>query len=479
MLKVWLCAFSIIAWSASAAATEYRYTLALDADLNFLDVQVNISSASHSTWHLSARDGHAADISRFAQCDGREIALKVRGNRMTVPADLHCVTLRVDLNAARTSGRIAALQQARTLVVSPARFMWLPSDYTDIEAQFVKTLPGVDGLSPKNKSTRGTAGGNLPGISVPWLWLTDQTYRIPNSPRSSSSMAVFGDFTPIRLPHLRRPAAFMGEALHAAKLKSWLTPHVQNIAELASGFPNPNLQVLIFAVPNRGNSPVPFGHVIRDQGETVAFYVEEGRALEDFQKDWTAAHEFSHVLLPYIRGSQKWISEGFASYYQNVLQARAGHYGPQEAWLRMHRSFASAASKSGSLSPNDTANADFWNARMLIYWSGAAMALHADVALRSKPNPTTLDQLLSRLRTCCLPSPRVWRGRDFFSQLDDLGGDGIMLGIYDKYANRVGMPDTRALFSALGIGPDGRVESETAPLAGIRRDIMSAEDARY
>ena len=47
-------------------------------------------------------------------------------------------------------------------------------------------------------------------------------------------------------------------------------------------------------------------------------------------------------LLPYVVSGEKWISEGFASYYQNVLLARRGVYSESEVWQRLHRAFAQA-----------------------------------------------------------------------------------------------------------------------------------------
>ena len=42
---------------------------------------------------------------------------------------------------------------------------------------------------------------------------------------------------------------------------------------------------------------------------------------------WTRAH------------TRAWLSEGTASYYQNVLRARAGILPAEDAWQRMHSGF--------------------------------------------------------------------------------------------------------------------------------------------
>ncbi len=50
-------------------------------------------------------------------------------------------------------------------------------------------------------------------------------------------------------------------------------------------------------------------------------------------------HELSHLLHPVIDGYDRWLSEGIASYYQNVLRARAGLRSAQWSWDALHAGF--------------------------------------------------------------------------------------------------------------------------------------------
>ena len=38
----------------------------------------------------------------------------------------------------------------------------------------------------------------------------------------------------------------------------------------------------------------------RDGGESIELFVDERRPIEDFYDEWTATHEFSHLMLPRI-----------------------------------------------------------------------------------------------------------------------------------------------------------------------------------
>ena len=129
-----------------------------------------------------------------------------------------------------------------------------------------------------------------------------------------------------------------------------------------------------------------FGRVVRDGGETVELLVDPRGSKEDFLGDWTATHEFSHLMLPYVASDQRWVSEGFAQYYQNVLLARAGRPTPEEAWQKIRSGLEQGRRSSPSLSPNQAAEEGIRTSRMKIYWSGAALALIADIELRRRSN---------------------------------------------------------------------------------------------
>ena len=115
---------------------------------------------------------------------------------------------------------------------------------------------------------------------------------------------------------------------------------------------------------------------------------------------------------------------------------------------------------------------------MMIYWSGAAIALLADQRLRFvSDGAVSLDTVLGRLQACCLPSSTVWQGRALFEKLDALSPIPVFVALYEEYADMPGMPDLTALYAQLGIRiEDGQVElDDQAPFAHIRRAIMKSD----
>lgn len=263
------------------------------------------------------------------------------------------------------------------------------------------------------------------------------------------------------------------------EIVSWVHATADTIKLAYGRFPNPDAKVIV--IPSRenawgGDSPVIFGRVTRRGGETIELFVDPDRPIEDFYTDWTATHEFSHLMLPLLSQRYRWISEGFATYYQNVFMARAGRYTPELAWQRLTEGLERGRESRPELSPNDAAAAGIRQARMKVYWSGAAIALLADVELRTRSNgEESLDQVLGQLQECCLPSKRRWSGPQLFEKLDSFLDTPAFMPLYREYANADGFPEFEALLDELGVirSENGVVLDDQADLAALCRAILA------
>jgi hypothetical protein len=268
----------------------------------------------------------------------------------------------------------------------------------------------------------------------------------------------------------------------AAQIIEWVQATADTV-ELAYGrFPNPNARIIV--IPSTENawgsdSPVIYGRVTRNNGETVELFVDPDRPIDEYYSDWTATHEFSHLMLPLLSQRYRWISEGFATYYQNVLMSRAERYTPEFAWQRLSEGFERGRESRPDLSPNEAASGGIRLARMKIYWSGAAIALMADITLRERSNGReSLDQALGQLQSCCLPSRRRWSGKELFEKLDTFVDTPVFMPLYRAYANEEGFPDIAPLLSELGVSmnQDGSISlDDSMALAETRKAISSAQ----
>lgn len=419
-----------------AAETEVAtYRVDLAADLSEVWVEAKLPEDARS---LSARDGEARLLADLAGC--RNEPVQIRAGRIDTAAADGCVRYRYPLTP--QSGRRSPPVDGGVRVTTPGAWLWLPA------------------LNPGERVVVAIESGQATALSVPWRPLGDGRFEIRPSPGSATGTAAFGDFPALTLRSggaTLRVAALDGPglAIDREKLLDWLSVAADDVAGVSGRFPNPDVQVIVQAVRSRGRSPVPFGYVIRDGGEAVRFYVDPDRAIEDYHADWTATHEFAHLLLPYVRSREKWVSEGFASYYQNVLLARRGAYGQAEVWQRLNRSFRRAADVDRPPRLDRLHERSFRDVRMLVYWSGAALALDADVRLRAMGETDGLDGVLGRLADCCLPSGRVWTAAELFAQLDEFTPEPVFMPLYEDYMARRGMPVLEQLYVDLGIAADG------------------------
>lgn len=463
-------ALLLFALAVCQAAAAHDYRVAVDAGMTRMSIEARFSGPVDT---VTAKSNEAGEFLIDAWDCGNGNPIRLRNQRMMLPvAGVRCMNYTVDLEkAARSEPQNRSLAPGNRLI-SPSLWLWRPrlTDGVDIELQF-DLPPGMQ-------------------VSLPWPKRDDvpNAYRLGRSPESADAPAVFGNFETqavsvpgavinVDLLQSSNPAA---TRMDTGAITEWIRATATDVSLAYGRFPNPSPQVVVIPVADnrRGGSAVPFGRVIRDGGEAIELYVDESQPLGAFLGDWTATHEFSHLMLPYIEWRHRWISEGFAEYYQNVLMARSGAYHRQEAWQKLYEGLERGRLSRPELSPNQAAAGDHRGSRMKVYWSGAAIALMADVALRERSGgEETLDDVLSRLQACCLPSDRVWSGPEFFAKLDTLTSTPVFLSLYRRYADTAGFPDTRPLFGRLGLSvthDEVRLRKD-GELAGIPAAITAVD----
>ena len=449
-----------------AAETTHEYTVSVNPSLTELDVRARFSTPIRT---LTARGRDAADyLIAVSDCE-RSRSLKLRNRRMLLPdIGLSCLEYTVDLERAAQDERRNLSLSDENVLVSPSLWLWRPEldGSTQLNVRFV--LP--DDVQ----------------IAVPWAPIPgrDHEYRLSASPESANAPALFGQFTAatIDLPGATLTVSLpqTEPALDQSLMIDWLTATARDVTLTYGRFPNPSAHVIVIPIGQHrwgSQRAVPFGRVIRDGGEVIELFVNGQRPAHEYFKDWTATHEFSHLMLPYVDGAHRWISEGFAQYYQNVLLARSGAYEQAEAWQKLHAGLERGQASRPGLSPNAAASRGVRGARMKVYWTGAALALMADVTLRQRSgNRETLDDVLERLQSCCLPSARVWTGPELFERMDELVEEPVFMPLYRRYADTVGFPGTETLFEQLGVhvANDRLSFRDGAELADLRRAITAA-----
>jgi len=439
--------------TVSAAAESHSYEVSLDADLRRIEVTARFSA---QTDDIFARASRASRYLLNAEnCDSGE-QLRSRGRRLQLPDEgVRCLQYSVDLGkAVREDPRNNSLQPGN-VVVSPTVWMWRPrlasNDEIIVRFQMAEDMQ----------------------VSVPWQLIGDQgrAYRLTASPESGHAISAFGAFDSFiaHVGDLDLPITFLrsGGRISHEPIVNWIQDNANNITLAYGRFPNPHARIIVLPAggERRQDSAVQFGRVVRDGGETVELLIDASQPIELFYDSWTATHEFSHLMLPYVHSDQRWISEGFAQYYQNVLLARSGSYTEQFTWQKLHDGLQRGLESAPAMSPNEAASTTERDTRMKVYWSGAALALLADIELRQRSGgEESLDDVLDRFERCCLPSARTWSGIELFTKFDSLIEKPLFVELYETHAETPGFPDVSRLLERLGIvvhGKEVRLRDDT------------------
>ncbi len=125
-----------------------------------------------------------------------------------------------------------------------------------------------------------------------------------------------------------------------------------------------------------------FGLSSRGGGRSLLFVVGRDADADALVGEWIAVHEMVHLVLPVTRDEDAWLGEGIATYYQEVLRARAGMISAEQAWENLRRGFDAGVRAAGGRTLEEVARGRGDYTRL--YWSGAALALRMDAALRRR-----------------------------------------------------------------------------------------------
>ena len=447
----------------------HRYTVAIDSEIKQMEVRACFDGQPPDKLVAESLDATFALTEVRNEATGQIIKPKGYVPLDSV-ADDGCVHYGVDVSKPvtrhdRTGGKIRRF--GTDAAISAGLWLWRPERLdpdTDVELSF--ELP--EGIS----------------VSVPWKPVEAAprpTFLLGHTPADWPAWTAFGRFaetevevagSPLRISVLDGSPPVDVEAM-----TDWVADAAGMVGGLYGRFPFPRAQVLV--LPNgRAREPTPWAFVVRGGGPGVHFVINQRRDLQEFYDDWTAAHEFSHLYLPLVNSSDAWLSEGLATYYQNVVRARAGRLTSQQAWSELHAGFVRGRSQAQNVTLSE-ATRRMYRSRffMRVYWSGTAIVMLADIRLRRISNGTqSLDTVLAEFNERGMETERKWSASELFARFDELTGTTVFTDLLDEHVESTAFPDLSGTYRELGLVVNGRrsvrLEND-APLVGLRDAIMS------
>lgn len=226
-------------------------------------------------------------------------------------------------------------------------------------------------------------------------------------------------------------------AAEQAMLGEWVERTRRALEALVGPYPM-NVRVHFHRRDGAGE-PVPWAHTQRQGGQAVHLHVDPAFTLDDFLNDWTAPHEFSHLMLPYVGRRNAWFSEGFASYLQYPVMARLGVLSTRQARQRLDQRMRRAERDYPYPDqPFVEAAPRLYAARRypVMYWGGAAYFDQVDRALRD--SGSSLIAVLRQYVACCR---RDRAGLDeLIGELDAISGGAAFRTRYAALRVEPGFP---------------------------------------
>jgi hypothetical protein len=360
-----------------------------------------------------------------------------------------CVRLALDVGTAggglsgclRGDGYVVCATSAWVFAAEP----WRPSSRHRVTV----TLP--DGLAMSPVLARDEAG----------LYLDERSYRYVGYAAfgrlETTHVAVPGGCTSVTVP----ASSPLGRSPH---LEPWIARAGLASAELTGLATARGAAITAISLPGRG--PVLFGMAGRGVVPSVLLFAAEAPGPELID-DWTLVHELAHLAVPYVSAEDAWLSEGLATYYQEVLRARAGSQSAEAAWRAINEGLRrGAAEGTGRTLREESQAMHATRAYTRVYWAGAALALLVDVELRSR-GLGSLDERIARVAS---RRDRTLSAEALLAELDDV--DGTVRALTARWLDDVAFPDVSAAYARLGLSRDGESLVLGAE-AGLRGAIMN------
>ena len=387
---------------------HWNYRVRSDEALSRLDIELCWEGPAPRSFVPS---GRGSDYLIEIKVQGLRVPASEKGSlTRAVLGDAQCFEYALDLDGLSSSSRLGfnrSDSSHSSAMIKASAWMWRPHEYAD-DAQLQASF------------------------DLPATMEAATSWRVDASGVHHFDPSVFHMLTYTMLGELERdgftvagsqvevvrPRASL--ALSTQGARAWISRSGQAVARLYKGqLPVERLVVMLRPTTSSRDDAVRFGLATRGGGNAIVFLVNSTAHDEAYLGGWTAIHEMLHFGMPYVRREDAWFSEGFATYYEQVVRARAGLYkvqprpGESEAQAQTRASiegFAKGFTRALRSTTHDAVSlADGGGSYTRQYWGGAAAWLRADVELRKATHAThSLDELMQEIWSCCAAKGGIW-----------------------------------------------------------------------
>jgi len=227
------------------------------------------------------------------------------------------------------------------------------------------------------------------------------------------------------------------------KVQQWITQTVRTIERQVAPYPF-DVHLYFYRRTGRGE-PVPWANTRRDSEQGVNFHIDPDYPLQAFLDDWTAPHELSHLLIPYLGRRHAWLAEGFASFMQFRVMQAMGILSDEQMLERYRvRIERAAGNYRADAQPFAVAAPTLHRSgqQPTMYWGGAVYFLQIDRALREQGD--SLQRVLASYVECCRAGNHGLSG--LIAELDRISASTLFSSALRENQSRPGFPMYENLF---------------------------------
>lgn len=453
--------------SGNDGASAVDYDIWIDSDVETAVVKT-CAEGRVTAFRPALRSAASALVSAHQVLGPRTYPLQPREDGTIIPLEVDdpCIHLKIDIGglARRELSPFVAFPFPDAITVAPDLLFWRPLQVRDdvTRTASIRTAPGVQ-------------------RSVPWPRMENGRYSVSASTFRQLSILAFGAFEPriFEIDGVEVSVAILRD-MEATEdnLRLWMREAIRSVSLATGHFPVRQLQIVILPFPAPlSEKPVAFGMAARGGGAAAYFIANQGAPGAAFVGEWVAVHELSHLLLPFVDKRDAWLSEGLATYHQNVLRARAGLLSEEEGWFELVEGIVMAekmAKEDGRSIADATGSMQSERNYRQVYWTGATLSLLLDVRLRLKNGVDHGLNIALRGLDRAVLDPTPWRAKRVLKHLDQTSQTTVGKDILDAIQSQ-NFPEIWPYLDRMGVQwVDGKVVlDDTAELVGIRRAIMA------
>ncbi len=236
-----------------------------------------------------------------------------------------------------------------------------------------------------------------------------------------------------------------------AELKSWVLRASDGLAALLG--PLPFDYHVFFHLSRNAGEPVPWANTMKRGTRDVHFHVDMNYSMSEFEQDWTAPHEITHLVFPYLGDSGRWFAEGIASYFQYQVMYANNIISWEEAIRRYDERFRKARAQGPTnlsiVELSEVVSKTGSYVRM--YWGGAAYFMDIDQQLHEK-HDLRLHDVISLFMQCCYGNG-ISSVKQITAKLNKLSNSTVFTDSLQSTVSKKPFPETQVSLSWLAKNP--------------------------